>query len=334
MADHWQDTEDAHLARAIFGDADRPAVEAMILDWAAGQGFGGPRLASIEISVGAAATLDLADDSKIVVKIWPGDTDALALSAQLKVQAAMAAKGFPAPAVLSSLSPLGPGHAAAMRHERGGEPTDARIPAVRRHMAEGLARLLREADACRDIEGLPRRELPPEGMIWPKPHNSLFDFAKTHEGAEWIDDIGLEALGVMRKASDHFVVGHNDWSAKNMRMGPHGVAVVYDWDAIFLDRETFILGSAVAHFQVTWELPVPETPTPQAMAAFLRDYQRARGADFTAFELEEVAAAATYARAYNARCEQAIDPLGARWRGSSRENLRANGPYRAAAWRP
>jgi len=44
------------------------------------------------------------------------------------------------------------------------------------------------------------------------------------------------------------------------------------------------------------------------MAAFLRDYEQARGADLTAFELEEVAAAATYARAYNARCEHAIDP--------------------------
>jgi hypothetical protein len=333
MTDLWQDPEDAQLARTIFGEVDRQAVEAMVLDWAAGQGFGGARLASIEISVGAAATLELADGSKIVVKTWSGDTAAPGLSAQLQVQAAMSKQGFPAPAVLAPLSPLGPGHAAAMSHERGGEPTDARIPAVRRHMAQGLALLLREADACRAIAGLPRRELPPEGVIWPKPHNSLFDFAKTAEGAEWIDDIAESALATMRKAGDRVVVGHNDWSAKNMRMGPQGIAVVYDWDAIFLDRETFILGSAVAHFQVTWELPVPETPTAEAMAAFLRDYEQARGADLTAFELEEVAAAATYARAYNARCEHAIDPVGARWRGSSRENLRSNGPYTADALR-
>jgi hypothetical protein len=55
----------------------------------------------------------------------------------------------------------------------------------------------------------------------------------------------------------------------------------------------------------TWELDVPETPS-----------------------ADEVAAAATYARAYKARCEHAIDPGGARWRGSSREGLERDGPFR------
>jgi len=135
------------------------------------------------------------------------------------------------------------------------------------------------------------------------------------------------ALSVMRGAGSRIVLGHHDWSAKNMRMGPRGIAVLYDWDAIFLDRETFVLGSAAAHFPVTWELPVPETPTIEDVAAFVEDYARARGPTFTAAELAETEAAATYARAYKARCEHALDPGGANWHGSSRESLQINGRF-------
>ena len=112
-----------------------------------------------------------------------------------------------------------------------------------------------------------------------------------------------------------------------MRMGPDGIAVLYDWDAVFVDREAFVLGSAAAHFPVTWELPVPETTTIHEVRAFLRDYERARGSNFTASELAETAAAATYARAYKARCEHALDPRAAHWEGSSRESLKSQGPF-------
>lgn len=57
------------------------------------------------------------------------------------------------------------------------------------------------------------------------------------------------AIGLAR-----FVVGHHGWSAKHMRVVLGEMAVLYDCDAVFLDRETFILGSAAAHFPVTWEL--------------------------------------------------------------------------------
>jgi hypothetical protein len=123
-------------------------------------------------------------------------------------------------------------------------------------------------------------------------------------------------------------VGHDDCSAKNMRMGPAGIAVLYDWDSVFLDREAFIVGSAPAHFPVTWELNVPETPAIGEVAAFVREYEQARGAAFTPAELAEVEAGATYAWAYKARCEHAIDPEGMRWQGSSREDLKRNGPFR------
>jgi hypothetical protein len=321
----WTDRYDRLLASSVFGTDRADEAERIIRDWARTRGFGDGRVSSVELSVGAAVTLQLATD-KVFVKVWSGEADPTALSAQLQVQAGFAACGFPAPRVLTELSRLGPGWAAAMEHKRDGVATDVRVPGVRRAMAAGLSQFVRLSECYRDIEGLPHRLLP--DRIWPRPHNVLFDFAATAQGAEWIDDIARTALAVMRSAASRIVVGHLDWSAKNMRMGPQSIAVVYDWDAVFLDRETFVLGAAAAHFPMTWELDVSGVPDAHEVMAFIQEYEEARGQAFRDTELEEVAASATYARAYTARCEHAGDPAGGRWNGSSRQSLKDHGPFR------
>jgi hypothetical protein len=328
MIELWTDPGDRLLACSVFGTDDPGAVHGMILDWTKKHGFSHAHINAIELSVGAAVTTTLADGTKVFVKVWPGTTDASSLAAQMKFQAMMAAHGFPAPAILTNLSALGPGWAVGMEYNRPGVPTDTRVPGVRRAMAVGLARFVAQAKVFRGVESLPERLLPPEGAIWPKPHNALFNFGATVRGAEWIDEVARDTLSAMRSAESRTVIGHHDWSAKNMRMGPSEIAVVYDWDAVFLDRETFIVGSAAAHFPVTWELDVPETPAIGDVVAFVREYEQARGTAFTPTELAEIEAGATYARAYKARCEHAIDPGAACWRGSSRESLKTNGPFR------
>jgi len=328
MITEWTDPEDRLLARSVFGTDDPKTVQSMILDWVAEQGFGLSCVSVIEFSVGAAVTVTLPDQTNIFLKIWPGTADARSLAAQMQVQASMVGCGFPAPAVLTGLSALGPGWAVGMEYHRAGVPTYARVPGIRCLMARGLARFMADAETCRNLDGLPWRPLPSEGVIWPTPHNALFDFEATAQGAEWIDEVARRVLEVMRSAGSRTVVGHHDWSAKNMRMGPGGVAVLYDWDSVFLDREAFTLGYAAAHFPVTWELDVPETPAISEVAAFVCEYEQARGVTFTRSELAEVGAAATYARAYKARCEHALDPGATRWCGSSRESLKANGPFR------
>src|SRR4051794_35162965 len=240
MTGSWTDAGDRLLARSVFGTDDWETARDMVLDWAAGQCFDPTAVNAVELSVGAVATVALADGSRIVVKVWPGGTDPRALAAQMAVQVTMGARGFPAPAVLTSVSALGPGWAVGMAYDRAGVPTDARVPGVRRAMAVGLARFVAEAEACRDVDGLPRRPLPPEGATWPRPHNALFDFEATKRGAEWIGEVAGPALRAMRSPGSRTVVGHRDWSAKNMRMGPGGIAVLYDWDSVFLDREAFV----------------------------------------------------------------------------------------------
>ena len=326
MIDDWTDRSDKLLAVAIFGTDSVAEAERMIRAWARTRSFGDGRVSSVELGVGAAVTLQLATD-KVFVKVWPGDVDPKALSAQLQVQAGLAGRGFPAPQVLTDLSRLGPGWASAMEYKRDGVATDVRMPGVRRAMAAGLAQFVRMSESHQDVEGLPRRPLP-DRSVWPRPHNALFDFEATAQGAEWIDDIARTALAAMRLATSRIIVGHLDWSAKNMRMGPESIAVVYDWDAVFLDRETFVIGAAAAHFPMTWELDVSGNPDTREVMAFVQEYEEARGQAFTSAELEEVAASATYARAYTARCEHAGDPSGARWIGSSRQYLKDNGPFR------
>jgi hypothetical protein len=234
----WTDPEDRLLARSIFATDDVDVAEDLIVKWAAEQGFVPASVSNIELSVGAAVTVTLSgSNEKIFVKVWPATVDALCLAAQMQLQAAMAARGFPAPRILTKISALGSGWAVGMGYQRAGVATDVRVPGVRQAMAVGLARFVAEAEPCRSIENLPRRLLPPDGTIWPPPHNALFDFEATARGAEWIDEIASQALFIMRSAGSRVVVGHHDWSAKNMRMGPDGIAVVYDWDAVFLDRE-------------------------------------------------------------------------------------------------
>src|SRR5215468_9955945 len=325
MIKEWTDRSDKFLAISVFGTDSVAEAERMIRAWARAKGFGDGRVNLVELSVGAAVTLQLATD-KIFVKVWSGEADPKALSAQLQVQAGLGACGFPAPRVLTELSPLGPGWAAAMEYKREGVPTDVRVPGVRRAMAVGLLQFVRLSEPYRDIEGLPYRLLPER--IWPRPHNLLFDFEATAQGAEWIDEIARAALAAMRSATSRIVVGHLDWSAKNMRMGPQSIAVVYDWDAVFLDRETFVLGAAAAHFPMTWELEVSGNPNARDVMAFVQEYEEARGTAFTCTELQEVAASATYLRAYTARCEHAGDPGGAGWNGSARQSLKDNGPFR------
>jgi hypothetical protein len=317
----------------VFGTDNSEAVDELILAWTAEQGLGGACVSSIELSIGAAVIVTLSDGSKIFVKVWPGTADARSLAAQMEVQTAMAARDFPASAVLTKLSALGAGWAVSMEYNQAGVLTDARVPGVRGAMAVGLVHFVAEAEAYRNLDGLPTRLLPPEGSVWPEPHNALFDFKATARGAEWIDEIAHPVLPLMRSVKSRTVVGHHDWSAKNMRMNPDGIAVIYDWDAVFLDHEAFILGSAATHFPVTWALDVPETPAIGEVDAFIREYEQARGAAFTTSELAEIEAGATYARAYKARCEHAIDHGATRWRGSSRESLESNGPFQFNRWK-
>jgi hypothetical protein len=182
---------------------------------------------------------------------------------------------------------------------------DAHDSDVRRAMAETLFRFVELASGA----GVsPRRaSLTPEGALWPKPHNKLFDFEATTSGAEWIDDIGARARAVARTGRE--VVGHLDWAAKHVRFDADlKPTAVYDWDSVTTELEPVVAGQAAAAFTYSEELDsaVLRWPTPEESLAFLGDYEGIRGSRFAEAERRTAGAACVYLLAYAARCGHAI----------------------------
>ncbi len=143
--------------------------------------------------------------------------------------------------------------------------------------------------------------------LWPKPHNVLFDFDATADGAEWIDDIARAARDVPDAGRE--VVGHADWSAKHLRFDDDLTATaIYDWDSVTTDPEPSLVGTAAASFTYTEELaePIFLWPSADESLAFIAEYEAGRGEAFTTPERRSALAACVYLRAYAARCQHAI----------------------------
>ena len=280
----------------------------------------------VEISTGAAFGLTLGEGRRVFLKAWSPATPAALLRDAHTAQAFLAARGYPCAAVLVGPRPFGAGHAAIHEYRDDGDRADANDPPVRRGMAAALARLVVLAAPLRDLEGLPRW-IPPRDALWGAPHNALFDFEATRRGAAWIERIAEASREVLLAAEAPMVVVHRDWSARNMRFGRGGeVSVVYDWDSLAVGPEAALVGKTAIAFPMTWYGEPEPYPSPDAAAAFVRDYETARGGRFGAGERVVVAAAATYALTYTARCEHARDPAGEPAAGSARRALSAYEP--------
>ena len=325
------DPEDRLLARSILGTDDAAAILAR-LDEHCRAAMGGAGVASVdfvEISTGAAFGLTLGHGRRVFLKAWSPATPAALLRDAHTVQAFLAARGFPCAGVLVGPRPFGAGHAAIHEYRDDGDRADANDPSVRRGMAAALARLVELAAPFRDLAGLPRWL--PRDALWHAPHNALFDFEATRRGAAWIERTAEASREILLAAEAPMVIGHRDWSARNMRFGRGGeVSVVYDWDSLAVGPEAAFVGQTAIAFPMTWYGEPKPYPSPEAAAAFVRDYEMARGRRFAAAERVVVAAAATYALTYTARCEHARDPVGEPAAGSARRALQAYAPLAMA----
>ena len=304
-----KDETDRRLADSILGTADAGAiVEALTGFCRAHLGSGIADLIYCTFSVGAGFGLVLADGRRVFLKAWSSATSGAELRAVHTVQAALAERGFPAPCVLLPPVPFMAGHAAVMEWLDRGAQADAGQPTLRRAMAVALARLNTLATPFAGLPRVPRHQYP-EGAVWGPTHNVLFDFAATARDAEWIDQLAATSARIAREGEGRVVVGHRDWSAKNVRFARDAarnafVSAVYDWDSIVHAPEPVIVGMAAATFTATWDIPVARVfPAPGDMVAFVADYEHASGRAFTAGEWRTAEAAATYLLAYTARCE-------------------------------
>jgi len=256
----------------------------------------------------------LPDGRRVVVKLHAPRVSVPFLGAMQEVQRHLAADGFPSPQPLAGPLRFERATATAESLLDRGTDADAHDPAIRRVMAEALAWIVERCRPLVALEALrehPMRRAP--GQLWPVPHEPRFDFEATSAGAEWIDEIGAEALAV--PAAGDSVVGHADWRVEHMRFERGAVSAVYDWDSVRIDREPALVGSAAYAFTANWSREdLVYLPTLEESLAFVTDYEEARGMPFTAAEHRSARASVVYMMAYSARCghSDALTDMGRR----------------------
>ena len=287
---------DARVERSIFGTDDPPTIwqHVRTLCPEAVDCF------AFHVSVGALFGLRLADGSRIALKVHKEQAPEF-LDAVQAVQQHLSAAGFPCP------RPLGRRGRATLEEWRDeGEARDAHEPEVRQAMARLLVRLIRSTEGLDQPPALQRSFFPGRQALWPTPHNVLFDFEATAEGAEWIDELARAAKPARDLGVGRIVIAHNDWSTKHVRWNGLEPAVVYDWDRLSTGREPRFVGGAAHAFTYTEELPGALWASAAEAAAFIDEYEEERGEPFTADERRVAEASAVYSRAYAARCGHAV----------------------------
>lgn len=315
------------LARSIVGTTDPQQIAKSLDVFCAAQvGSGVEEVFFCELSIAAVFGLRLRDARRVVLKAHGPNRTPKFLDTVHQVQRYLFGQGFPCPLPILGPTRFAIGLAIVDEFVDVGEFADAHEPKIRREMAKTLAWLIElTSEVPEDVKKRLRELRWPEHDLWPPPHNALFDFEATAAGAEWIDEIASRAKGIADSTPSRMVVGHSDWSASQMRFEGGEVSVVYDWDSLALDKETIIVGGQAGTFTYNEHLEVPPRPSPQEAKLFVEDYEKARSTRFSNEELAAITAAATYAIAYAARCEHAIDPEGEHLAGSRREALSSLG---------
>lgn len=320
-------TDNPAFTRSILGTSDPEKVGRRLNSFCEERlGSGVGAVIFCYLSVGASFGLRLTDGRRVFLKAHPPERPAEYLEAVHRVQGHLHKRGFPCPRPLAGPAPFTTGFATVDEFVAGGEVPDAHDPITRRKMAGLLHDSMELARAVPDVRGLERGwPWPAKDRLWPRPHNALFDFEATADGAGWIDAFAARAKSVVDGFEGRTVVGHTDWTVDQMRAEGGEIFAVYDWDSLRPEKEVVVVGIAASNFTSTWSREVPNPPDPGETQAFVEDYEEKRGEPFSEKEREAIFAAAIYAIAYVARCEHAVDAGGRDYRGSFREALPRHG---------
>lgn len=265
----------------------------------------------LEVSQGAVFGFQLQDRRRIVIKAHSPRSNYEYLQAVIRAQQYLANQSYPCPRPLLEPSPFMHGLATIEELIDQGEFKNPHDPAVRRSLAQLLARqihLLRESSLISVISPSTFDHRLPPDILWPSPHSPIFNFEATATGAEWIDRIARKARETRVRGAGQLVIGHADWSAKHVRYVGDQARVIYDWDSLSLEKEPAIVGAAAMNFTYTEQPDIPRRPTHEEALAFVAEYEAARGKPFSPEEYQTLEAAAAYHLAYGSRCEHSLYP--------------------------
>ncbi|MET1001686.1 MAG: phosphotransferase [Acidimicrobiia bacterium] len=302
--------DDLPLERAVFGTADPDALAAAVDAWCVEHlGAGIARYHFFDSSSGSVHGVALTNGRDVVVKVHRPALPFSYLATMFHVQGALVEHGIPGPRPLVAPVPYGPAHVGAETMLPPMPRADGHDPAVRRAIARGLADFVATGHAL----GFDRRTdfahpmaLDDPTRLYPEPHSRRFDFAATTAGAEWIDDLARRAHAARRVVGAPALV-HGDWRIENVEVADGRVVAIFDWDSVCVEPEMRAVATAARTYPVDWQRPNGEHfPSDADMAAFVTDYEDARGAPFTTDERTQVAVEIVAGVAYGARCEQSI----------------------------
>lgn len=250
--------------------------------------------------------VELGDGRAVVIKSHRLPVDLEAISAARDAQRVLRAASFPCPAPLAGPDKVD-GQVLSVETLLGdGLVPDGREPENRYLLAAGLARhiqllrrepgLIARAGAgpswCRYVNG-----------PWPVPHDPIVDFRSTPDGYGWLDDFAQRASDqvLAHRDADQVVVGHADWYAGNASVADGTLVGTFDWELV-ADAEAVIAGFTAACYASS-STSGGGLSTPEEAAAFLRDYDEARGRPMTGDEQRAAAGSAAWILAFNARWE-------------------------------
>ena len=244
--------------------------------------------------------------ANIVVKVHRWNVTLDRLAAVQRAQTQLADNRLPAPRPLTAPQPLGTG-IATVEEFRAGSPAAGHDPAIRQACAAGLYRLIH---AGVDPDGVTKLGTPltirsAGASLWFEPHDLRFDFEKTAQGAEWIDELATVARRTMDgTGSLPAVVGHFDWRVQNLGFDGDRIVGIYDCDSLAIAPEPVVVGNTAAIFTADWAGEDPDPlPNLAEMRAFVADYERQRPTPFTPTEKQALDSANLFVCAYGARCQ-------------------------------
>ena len=253
--------------------------------------------------------VELEDGRAVVIKSHRLPVDLEAVTAAMDAKRLLRAADFPCPEPLSGPDEID-GRVLILETLLGeGDVPDGRDPGHRRLLAAGLAWHIDVLRGRPDL--LHRAGSGPswchyQAGPWPVPHDPIVDFRSTPEGYAWLDAYAKRAADqiLAHRAAEEVVVGHADWYAGNAAIAGGALVATFDWELV-ADAEAVIAGFTAACYAAS-STSGAGLSTPEEVAAFLRDYDVARGTPLTGPEQRAAAGAAAWILAFNARWELAL----------------------------
>ncbi|MDQ2847833.1 MAG: aminoglycoside phosphotransferase family protein [Actinomycetota bacterium] len=242
--------------------------------------------------------LRLRDGREIVIKVRPNMSRLAGCAA---VHRALWRAGFPCPAPLVDLQPIG--ELAVSAEVLVAIENQPPVEDLAVHSAAALARLIALAPQSTSVPSLAPSPSwtgwdHGEPDLWPTSEELDVDL-NAYDEPRWFARVASALRDSLRASAGTLVIGHGDWHPENLRWRDACLTAVFDWDSAICQPEPAIVGLASVSFR--------GVDNPAAMATvddsadFIAAYQHARRCTWTAHEEAMSWAAGLWQRVVDAK---------------------------------